>query len=594
MASLQSISPGQLPEFVRTHYPVFIEFVKAYYRWLDQQNASFGDVVNVDTTPETFVQFFKQQLDIYQYLSSSPFFDLKYLKNIKQVYSSKGSEKFLVRILELAYNSRATIDYPGQYILRASDGKWVRDAFIIVTPEYGTVPQNFDYFYIKGDNKERVRVVNHEILTNGKLKLFFSSAERVTILNNDLVEIQSNGDGVVYVGRVQRTAESLKIVNGGENWQLGQVFKITGTVLNSYGKITKVDSNGTVLKAVIYDFGYDHTEGQLISAYPSPVEVIGEEATFQLVYDVIGKMEGYWKDDSGKISHQTIRLPDNFYYQIFSYVITSDIPTDKYINFANKINPAGNKLFTTYNRDYNIDLNIVGSTITPIRYLYFGPELTFIEDFAARIFGKNKTNTISVTDTVPTKNFGKSLTLDTVTIASAPIKNFGKNLTLDTVTMSSSNIRSLGKNLQHTSTISESIGKQLGRSTDSFTTITDSIFISQGRLLYSSFGVSDSNNLSFGKAPNDTQLISDEITSRSFTKLLSHSCSAVDNLNKNVGSSLQSSINILDTIFISQGRILSSSVSCSHGNAVVSSDIPYDSETYFSETYNITDIIITI
>ena len=594
MASLQSISPGQLPEFVRTHYPVFIEFVKAYYKWLDLQNDSFGDVVNIDNTPETFVQFFKQQLDIYQYLSSSPFFDLKYLKNIKQVYSSKGSEKFLVRILELAYNSRATIDYPGQYILRASDGKWVRDAFIVLTTEYGTVPANFDYFYIRGVNKERVRVVNHEILSNGKLKIFFSSAERVTILNNDFIEVQSNGDGVVYVGKVQRTAESLNILNGGLNWQLGQVFKIPGTILNSYGKITKVNSNGTVLKAIVYDFGYDHTEGQLISAYPSPVEVIGEEATFQLVYDVLGRMEGYWKDDSGKISHQTIRLPDNFYYQIFSYVITSDIPTDKYINFANKINPAGNKLFTTYNRDYNIDLPIIGSTITPSRYLYFGPELLFIGDSSVKTFGKNPLSTVSMSDSAPIKNFGKNPLSAASMSDSAPIKNFGKSLTLDTVTMSSSNVRSTGKTLAHSSSIADALSNTLSRPAASSTTITDSIFISQSRSLTSSLSVSDDRSLSFGKDPNDTQLISDNITSRSFIKTLSHSIDTIDVIDKSMGSSLQDPINIVDTIFISQGRIFSSSVSCSHGNAVVSSDIPYDSETYFSETYNITDIIITI
>lgn len=339
------------------------------------------------------------------------------------------------------------------------------------------------------------------------------------------------------MGKVQRTAESLSIVNGGTNWQLGQVFKITGTILNSYGKVTKVNSTGTILKAIIYDFGYDHTEGQLISAYPSPVEVVGEEATFQLVYDVVGKMEGYWKDDSGKVSHPTIRLPDNFYYQIFSYVITSDIPTDKYINFANKINPAGNKLFTTYNNDYTIDLPIIGSTITPIRYLYFGPELTFIGDSSSRTFGKNPlSNNIVMESSIPIRTFGKGLTLDTITMASSRALAVNKGLTLDTVNMASSNVKSAGKSLADSSTVLDTLSNTLSRLAASSTTIIDSIFISQGRLLDSSFGVSDNRYLSFDKAPNDDQLISDNISSRSFTKPLSHSFSATDMANKIIGS----------------------------------------------------------
>ena len=59
MASLHSIISGQIPEFVKSNYPVFVEFVRAYYKWLEQQNTSFGDSTEIDVAPETFVKFFK-------------------------------------------------------------------------------------------------------------------------------------------------------------------------------------------------------------------------------------------------------------------------------------------------------------------------------------------------------------------------------------------------------------------------------------------------------------------------------------------------------------------------------------------------------
>jgi len=526
MTSLQSISaPSQLPEFVRSYYPVFIEFVKAYYKWMGEQNAAFGDVVNIDTAPEEFVQFFKSQLDVYQHLSSSPYFDIRYLKNIKQIYASKGSEKLLVRILELVYNSNATVDYPGKYILRASDGKWERDYFIILSPEYGTIPAIFDYFYIKSDNKERVRVTRHNILSNGKLKIFFSSSERVTILADNLVEIQDESGEIMYVGRVQRTTVGLNVIDGSINWQLGQVFKIPGTVTNSYGKVTKVNLDGTVLQTAIYDFGYDHTEGQIVTAYPSPIEVVGEEASFETVYGVVGKMTGYWRDDSGKISHQTIRLPDNFYYQIFSYVVTSDVPTNSYIEFANKINPAGNKLFTTYNRDYRISLPVDGRTIVPNRYLYFGPEF------------------INVQDDAPTLIFDKVPSIDNVTAASlAPVLAFTKVL-------------------EHPFTADDSI-----------------------------------RALNFTKDPGiDPVTATDSAPVFNFTQVLAHSVTMTDLIGFGQTGPLDEPINISEELSISPDKILAHSVACSDGTPVKTIGPKYnDTGTYFSEVYNITNVIITI
>lgn len=488
MAKIHSIVSGQVPEFVQANYPAFLEFVKAYYKWLDEQQEFYGDIIDVDNTPTQFVEFFKKQLDVYQYLSSSPYFDIKYLKNIKEIYSSKGSENLLVRVLELAYNSKATVDYPGKYILKASDGKWVREASITLTHQYGTIPNYFDYFYIKNANKERVRVLKYEILNTGNLRITFNSSDRVTINDADYVEIKSGND-VVYVGQVVKTAAKLKILDGGLNWQLGQIFKIPGTVKNTYGKISKVDFNGTVINAVIYEYGYNHTEGQIITSYPTPVHVAGEDATFEVQYDVISNLEGHWKDDSGKLSNDTIRLHDNFYYQIYSYIINSDLPTADYIDFANKINPAGNKLFTSYNLNHGITLAITGETRTPYKYLYFGPEIISIVDAVTLRTVKVVSDTITTSE-ILTKIFGSALT-DMIVAVDTKTLSVNKVLT-ETLTLSENWVNILVKTLTETLTLSETYTNILVKA------LTETINITETLSLISIKSISETMTLSHG------------------------------------------------------------------------------------------------
>ena len=379
MIKLLAIIPGQVPEFVQSNYPAFLEFVKAYYRWMDEQSATYSTIVDIDDTPAQFLEYFKKQVDVFNLLSNNEFFDNRYIKYIKDLYSSKGSEQFLIRILEIAYNSKSTIEYPSKYILRASDGKWIRDAYIVLELQYGTIPTGiYDYFYINNDNKEKVRLKKYETLDNGKLKLYFDSSVRVNINPNDIIDIKDSEGTIIYAGKVVSVPDKIDIVNGGSRWIVGQIFTIPGTYENSICKVIKVDENGKILYASIYEHGYDHNDAEVdITSFNL---YNNDQTLVKLHFNGLSKLEGYWKDDSGKISHDSIRLPDSLYYQIFSYVIDSNIPTEKYIGLAERVNPAGTKMFTSYNLEYGITLVVTAATRTPHKYLFFGPEFIDIYD----------------------------------------------------------------------------------------------------------------------------------------------------------------------------------------------------------------------
>jgi len=127
-----TLVPFQLPGFIRDNpdYSTFILFLKAYYEWMELQNGVVYDSKNllsysdIDTTLDSFLQYYENE-----FLSFFPEGSLvderKLTKIAKQLYQAKGtpaSYEFLFRVL---YNSDINLYNASDYVLRASDGKWV-------------------------------------------------------------------------------------------------------------------------------------------------------------------------------------------------------------------------------------------------------------------------------------------------------------------------------------------------------------------------------------------------------------------------------------------------------------------------------------
>lgn len=424
MANLYSIVSEQFPEFVRSQYPVFVEFIKAYYKWVDQNYPSnYDQLLDIDETTAEYVDYFKRSLDVDGVLSN--IIDNRYVKYIKQIYNSKGSEQALVRILQLVHGADVAIDYPGKYVLKASDGKWSQESFITVETLYGTMPDTVKYFYIDQLQTTKVVYVTRiEKITATQTRLFFKKRTQLMVDLDQHVEIHDDSDNILCVGRVVKSPATLEVVDGGANWQLGQIFTISGTTKDSIGKVTQIDNNGAIIKASIYEFGCCHIENQTITVLPLGSTSPLDEATLTYKYSIISSLEGKWEDDSGKISNETIRLQDNFYYQQFSYLIDSDINSTKYIDMAKKINPAGLIPFTNFNMQSVLSTMLSGYTTFPFIDLLLGPDFVSMSDqIISKYFTNNSIEELpQVTDNF-TFDFTKYFNDDYVTVTSLETSN---------------------------------------------------------------------------------------------------------------------------------------------------------------------------
>lgn len=141
---LQHLVAGQIPEYLRDTYPTFASFIEEYYKFLDQNHEANHILLNsekwsdVDLTLDMFAEKMREQY-AYDVSPDAMIERRRLIKFINQYYESKGSENAAELFFRMMYNDNATITYPGDYTLKASDGVWNIKKTIKVDVDYDQI-----------------------------------------------------------------------------------------------------------------------------------------------------------------------------------------------------------------------------------------------------------------------------------------------------------------------------------------------------------------------------------------------------------------------------------------------------------------------
>jgi len=138
---LQHLVEGQIPEYLRVSYPRFALFIKEYYTFLDENRQANAVLLNsntwsdVDLTLDLFVEEMRKQ-HAYDISPEVLVDQRRLIKFINQYYESKGTENAAELYFRMMYNDTATVKYPGDYVLRASDGVWSSKKTVKIDTDY--------------------------------------------------------------------------------------------------------------------------------------------------------------------------------------------------------------------------------------------------------------------------------------------------------------------------------------------------------------------------------------------------------------------------------------------------------------------------
>lgn len=251
----------QIPEHIRENYPVFVEFIKSYYDFLQQtQQQNLETIHDVDTTLDEFVDRFKAELakNFPIHLATDK---ALILKHIREFYLARGSEdsfKFLFRVL---FNKEAELYYPSKQMLRASDGRWKQDISIFIDPEDNNRidPQSLIGKFIFITNTKGVvvqTVVENAVMYNENVYEVFIEREYINTIDVNSV-ISSDEFG--KIGVVLKCPTSVKVFKAGKGFKVGDIYALKtqlgrGCVI----KITKVNAEGGIQNIQVIKFGLDY------------------------------------------------------------------------------------------------------------------------------------------------------------------------------------------------------------------------------------------------------------------------------------------------------------------------------------------------
>lgn len=269
----QNITPlidSQIPEHLRLDAPLFGQFLKTYYEYASQRDKSIGVIQNhlseidIDLCSDQNVEQF--YLTYGKYLPTEMLVDRRnFIKLLNSIYSAKGTEKVLQLVFYCVFGEQITISYPSEQILRASDGIWVREKFITLTTEFGDEPsEQHIKFQLSNETGDYVFESNKiENYGSGIIRVYYSNLYDIIVDKNQLVNYYDGTNTLVYVGKVIPSPAAFTIVDPGQDWIVGQVIRFPGSVKDTIGKITQINSAGGITGLEILEFGYDHDYGQL-------------------------------------------------------------------------------------------------------------------------------------------------------------------------------------------------------------------------------------------------------------------------------------------------------------------------------------------
>ncbi len=257
--NLKSIVSKQIPEFAREDYPLFVAFIEAYYEYLDQyEKRDLIDVRDIDSTLDSYIQFFKNELDIfgdtYQFINQRLF-----LRKVKELFVAKGTEASYKFLFKLLFNKTAEISYPWDSVLKASDGKWQQEMSVFVDITSGVATD------LPGN---RIDILGQNVI----IKVY---VERVKYIRDNIYEVFIDKDyyGNIEVGytisfdgitgSIIPTTVSYFVSQPSTGYKIGDLIAGTtvsnGIDIEQLLKVTKVDENGGVVNVatIRYGCGYD-------------------------------------------------------------------------------------------------------------------------------------------------------------------------------------------------------------------------------------------------------------------------------------------------------------------------------------------------
>lgn len=390
---VDSIIDSFVPDHIQANYPELIAFIRAYLSYLEESSLAgyyqntLQNQRDVRLQDREFLRRIEKEIGLFvpRDYEADPeiFYD-----RVSDLWRSKGTEEGLKLFFRLFLDDPVQIRLPWEQVLIPSDGRWVVEDKIRVSPISGN-PEDFGgarIIQVEQFAEATVEKIERRVYSDGiiwELTLARGTIVGEFIENGTIaIENKLNTRAEVY-----RSVVDLEIVNGGSGYQVGDFITLDGydgITFTAY--VDTIDSNGTIESIRIANYGSGNTpehikesntteeyflEDFLLYEYDSGNTQVGDSSLtfniatvsgsgteFNIVYGPFITTPGRYVGVKGQLS-ESIVLQDSFFYQKYSYEVLTNFPIGVWEGAVKKtVSPAGTLAFSNVRISDLLDLSV--------------------------------------------------------------------------------------------------------------------------------------------------------------------------------------------------------------------------------------------
>jgi hypothetical protein len=267
LTKISSQIDSQFPGFIREEGPQFVAFMKAYFEYMEQEGnpvnviRSLKDKLDIDRTVDSFVEYFRKEFMIN--IPKDVLADKRLLaKHIRQFYRSRGSQESYRFLFRALFDTELEFYYPGDDILRASDGRWVQETKLRVGKPYSLNPRQFEGSNVRGVTSGATALIQRVTSTVASgLTIYDMVVENVSGLFIDNERVVDEIGNYVTVSAQVGSLIDAQVINGGAYHNLGDRIEIggAGATEPAQGIVTETNNTGEGVQIQITNSGSGYT-----------------------------------------------------------------------------------------------------------------------------------------------------------------------------------------------------------------------------------------------------------------------------------------------------------------------------------------------
>lgn len=253
----------QFPEFYREINGNIVDFVLAYYEWLETEGQNTKELRglkharDIDSSVDKFTENFKKMFLAGTPLSTKT--DSAFiLKHVSDLYQSKGSSRSIELLLKILYNQEVSVFLPSDRILRPSNTKWIKPQYIELSTSDKT--KNFAGKQITGGTtgvSAFCESVIQKSVNRKKITIAYITGATGSFSTGEIITSDGFLDGApIMIGSLS----NIELVSGGQDFKIGDIFDIESqSGRGGQAKVTEVANLAGRVNFKLSNGGYGFT-----------------------------------------------------------------------------------------------------------------------------------------------------------------------------------------------------------------------------------------------------------------------------------------------------------------------------------------------